>query len=53
MNIELYDLESDVSEQNDVADQYPEIVSRLNDIMKIEHQPSTNQKFQFAQLGDK
>ena len=31
--IELYDLKSDVGEQNNTADKYPEIVERIQDIM--------------------
>jgi arylsulfatase A-like enzyme len=38
--IELYDLASDVSEQNDVADQHPEIVQRLERLMEQQHSKS-------------
>ena len=30
---ELYDLESDISEKNNLADEHPEIVKRLEDVM--------------------
>ena len=33
-NIELYDLKADVSEKNNIADKYPEIVKRLTDTMQ-------------------
>jgi hypothetical protein len=33
-NIELYDLKADISEKNNLADNHPEIVKRLSDIMK-------------------
>ena len=38
--IELYDLASDVGEQNNVAAQHPEIVERIAEIMRQEHRPS-------------
>jgi len=33
-NIELYDLQADISEKNNLSEKYPEIVERLTDIMK-------------------
>ena len=33
-NIELYDLQADISEKNNLSDKYPEIVNRLTDMMK-------------------
>jgi len=38
--IELYDLATDVGEQNDVAARHPEIVERIAEIMRQEHRPS-------------
>ena len=35
--IQLYDLDSDPREQTDVARYHPEIVKRMEDIMKQEH----------------
>lgn len=32
--IELYDLENDVSEKNNVADQHPEIVAKIDELLK-------------------
>ena len=52
LDIELYDLETDISEKIDVSLQYPEIVITIDSIMKLEHEPSTNEKFKFKQLGD-
>ena len=52
LDVELYDLEKDIAETNDVADQYPEIVKRIEQIMKDEHEPSKNENFKFANLGD-
>jgi arylsulfatase len=53
LNIELYDLEKDIEEKIDVADRYPEVVERIKDIMKQEHESSDNERFKFKQLGDK
>ncbi|QDV21040.1 Arylsulfatase [Gimesia panareensis] len=40
MKIELYNLKNDPGEQNDVADQHPEIVARIKSIMKTGRTPS-------------
>ena len=52
LNIELYDLETDIEEQIDVSSQNPEIVEKIKSIMKQEHEPAINDKFKFEQLGD-
>ncbi len=52
LKIELYDLEKDQLEANDVAEQYPKIVEKIDSIMEQEHEPASNKRFQFAQLGD-
>ncbi len=38
--IELYNLKNDIAEQVDVADEHPEIVARIEEIMKQQHSPS-------------
>ncbi len=38
--LELYNLKNDISEQNNVADQYPEIVKEIMKLMKSEHKDS-------------
>jgi arylsulfatase len=38
--LELYNLKTDVSEQNDVAAQHPAIVQRIEMILREQHQPS-------------
>jgi arylsulfatase A len=38
--IELYNLAEDISEQHDIADQHPEIVGRIDQIMREAHVPS-------------
>lgn len=35
--VELYDLEKDPSEQNNIASQHPDIVQKINDFIKKEH----------------
>ncbi len=37
---ELYNIAEDISEKNDVANQHPEIVARLEKLMKQQHVPS-------------
>ena len=51
-DIELYNLEEDIQEQKDVADLYPEIISKIEIIMKDAHDPPIYNKFKFPQLGD-
>ena len=53
LDVELYDLNNDIQEQNNLAAQYPEVVEKIEAIMKQEHIPSTLEKFKFSQLGDK
>lgn len=37
---QLYDLKQDISESNDVAENHPEVVARLSQLMKEQHVPS-------------
>ena len=53
LEVELYDLNNDIQEQNNLAPQYPEVVEKIEVIMKQEHIPSSLDKFKFSQLGDK
>jgi arylsulfatase A len=41
MAIELYNLKNDVGETRNVADQHPDIVTRVTEVMRNEHAPST------------
>ncbi len=52
LNLELYDLATDIEESNNVADNYPAIVRKIENIMKEEHVPSLVERFKFSQLGD-
>jgi arylsulfatase len=46
--IELYDLESDIQEQYNVAAEYPEIVHHIEQKMKDFHTPAAIKKFNFV-----
>ena len=46
--IELYDLEIDVAEQQNVAPEYPEVIQQINEIIKTSRTPS--EKFPFPVL---
>lgn len=52
LDIELYDLDTDILEQNDLSDQYPDIVGQIRKIMKQEHEPAENESFRIMELGD-
>jgi len=43
--IELYNLEEDIAETNNVAEQYPEIAAEMLDLIKASHSPSENFRF--------
>lgn len=45
MEIELFDLEKDLPCQNNVANQFPEVVDEVKKIMEIEHQTSVVERF--------
>jgi arylsulfatase A len=45
---ELYNLASDVSESNNVAAQHPEILTRLDSILKQEHEPAHIREWEFV-----
>ncbi|HQG36000.1 MAG TPA: arylsulfatase, partial [Bacteroidales bacterium] len=48
--IELYDLSKDLSETTDISEQYPEIVNKIEEIMKEAHTPSDVFQFTFEQI---
>ena len=49
---ELYDLLSDKEETKNIAPDHPEIIKKVEDIIKKEHKKSPNPKWQFKVLGD-
>ncbi|MTB51424.1 arylsulfatase [Lewinella sp. W8] len=50
---ELYDLETDPQETQDVAGEHPEVVAEMEAIMLREHVPSPFPRFQYAVFGEK
>lgn len=52
MELELYDLESDIKEKNNIAANYPEIVKQMEQVMKQEHKPAEIKRFKIKELGD-
>jgi arylsulfatase len=38
LSFQLYNLENDITEESDVANQYPDIIKQVEEIMKTEHQ---------------
>lgn len=52
LELKLFDLEQDPTEQNDVASDHPEIVAAIEAIMDREHVPSELHRFKIPQLGD-
>ncbi len=49
---ELYDLENDIQEKNDLAGSNPEVVAKIEKIMEQEHVPSIFDRFKMTALGD-
>lgn len=45
LSLQLYNLENDITEDLDVADKHPEIVSQIEEIMKTEHQKPEIERF--------
>jgi arylsulfatase len=52
LNIQLFDLSTDIQETKNVAEQSPEIVKQAKEIMEKEHRPSVLPGFQFPALGE-
>jgi arylsulfatase A-like enzyme len=52
MELELYNLATDLTESRNVAAENPEVVAQIEAIMKREHTPAVLEKFKITQLGD-
>ena len=53
MTLELFNLEDDIQEQNDVAAEHPKIIKQMEEIMVTEHTPAASDRFKMKLLGDK
>ena len=53
LDIELFDLDKDKQEQNNVAANFPDVTEKIETIMEREHVPATLDRFKISQLGDK
>ena len=52
LEIELYNLERDIREENNVAAKNPEIIGIVEEIMKKEHSPSTIDRFKMDAIDN-
>lgn len=52
IKIKLFDLEKDIQELHDIADQYPDIVKKIEKIMKEEHHTPLVHEFRLKALDD-
>lgn len=52
MDIQLFDLNDDPLEQNDIAEQHPEVIAQIEKIMKEQHTVPEIDRFKIKQLGD-
>ncbi len=52
-DLELYNLNDDIEESDDVSAQYPEVVQKIQKIMKAQHSEAQNPRYRMAALGDK
>ncbi len=50
MEFELYNIMTDPEETNNIADRYPEIIQKANEIANKEHVTSENDRWRFASL---
>jgi arylsulfatase len=49
---ELYNLEKDIKELNDVSKKHPDVVRKIEKIMEQEHVPAEIERFRLKELGD-
>ncbi len=52
LDIELYDLNVDIKEDNNIASKHPDIISKVKEIMELEHETPEIDKFKLSNLGD-
>ena len=52
LDIELYNLDEDIKEENNVASEHPDVVERMRVMMTREHTTATIDRFKLEALGD-
>ena len=52
LDIELYDLSNDLQEQNNIAQDHPDLIKKFESILSKEHVPATTERFWLEALGD-
>jgi arylsulfatase len=52
LQVQLYNLENDIREQEDISGQHPEIVQQIETIFEQEHEVPEIEKFKMPALGD-
>ena len=52
LQLELYNLEEDMGEQQNVASAHPDLIQEIEQIMKKEHTPAQLERFRMEALGD-
>jgi len=52
LEIELYNLDEDIKEENNIASEHPDIIERMRVMMMREHTPATLDRFKLEALGD-
>jgi arylsulfatase len=52
LELELYNLEEDIQEQQNVASQYPDVIREVEQIMEREHEIPEIDRFKMEDLGD-
>ena len=52
MKIKLFDLDNDIQEQHDVAAQHPDVVKKIEEIMKKEHHTAEVSSFRMKVLDN-
>jgi arylsulfatase len=50
MQLKLFDLDSDIKEQHDIAAQHPGVIRQIEDIMKKEHRTAEVKSFRMEVL---
>ena len=49
---ELYDLDQDPKEENDISASHPDVIARVEEIVARERTVSPNERFRFSVLGE-